>query len=169
MCRIRAGEIGHHAYVAEVRPKAFRRWLPQLWLTACVSVFFLIFLSGLFVTFDENQDLPVSLGQRVALAPLAAASLYLMVGIPRQGVFVSQKGLRIRNVFRTYEAEWNEIDRIEAPPSYGKFRNTGIGFVLRDGRRMNAGLFAAGPLNRKTFADPVLDELRAMHRDATVR
>lgn len=111
----------------------------------------------------------MSLGQRVALAPLAAASLYLMVGILRQGVFVSQKGLRIRNVFRSYEADWNEIDRIEAPPAYGRARNTGIGFVLRDGRRLNAGLFGAGPFNRSTFADPVLEELRAMHRDAIVR
>lgn len=136
---------------------AFRRTGPRLMLTACGAFFFLIFASGLL----GSSDHPASLAQRLSLAPFAGLTLWITVGVFRQGIWINHHGLRVRNIFKRYEAAWADIETIEDPPPYGAFRNAGIGFRLRDGRRVNAALYAAGPLNRSGFADETVEALRA--------
>jgi hypothetical protein len=46
-------------------------------------------------------------------------------------------------------------------------RRTGLQVCLRDGRTVYAFLYSAGPFNRQTFADDVLDELEDLRRRMT--
>jgi hypothetical protein len=121
----------------------------------CSGVFFLVSVSVLSV--DSN------LGQRLFYVPMAVVSAWTTIGVLRQGIFTDRTGVIVRNVFRTYEAQWGDIHSIKAPASYGGLRNSGLQFLLRDGGFINAALFSAGPLNRAGFADEVLQELRAEH------
>jgi hypothetical protein len=140
----------------------FRRRWPRWAFTACVSVFLLIALSALTADL-ENPDKPAGLGQQIAVTPLALLALWITVGVARQGIWTDNHGVKIRNVFRKYRLRWDEIERIEPPRPYGAPRNAGIGFRLHDGRRINAALYSAGPINRPTFADDVVDALRRQH------
>jgi Bacterial PH domain len=117
--------------------------------------------------FASDGPGPPSIGQRLFNGPLLLVTLWILIGIVRQGVFVEQDGLRVRNIFRTYRLDWDDIDRIDPPRKYGVLRNTGIQFSLRDGHNVSAALYAAGPLNRSTFADETVNDLRhllAEHR-----
>lgn len=138
--------------------RSFRRTGARWWLAACVSVFFLIGLSGVIAPTDAHGSPHPA--ERIFFGILAVGALWITVGVARQGIFCGSNGVVVRNVFKRYEARWSDIDAIEPPMNYGALRNAGIGFRLRDGRRINAALFSAGPLNRRAFADEVVAALR---------
>lgn len=140
---------------ADEEQRAFRRTGPRIWLTLCSGAFFLVSVSVLAV--DSN------LGQKLFYLPMAAVTGWTTVGIFRSGIFTDRTGIRVRNVFRTYEARWQDVRSIRAPARYGGWRNSGIQFLLADGGVINAALYSAGPLNRPTFADEVLRDLRSEH------
>jgi hypothetical protein len=68
----------------------------------------------------------------------------------------------VRNILRTYRIAWTDIQRIDPPPPYGRFRNAGIVIDLNDGRRMYANLYSRGPISRNTFGDDVVGQLREL-------
>jgi hypothetical protein len=140
---------------ADDERRAFRRTGPRICLTLCSGAFFLASVSVL--TAEAN------LAQRLFSLPMAAVTGWTTVGIFRSGIFTDRTGIRVRNVIRTYEARWPDVRSIKAPARYGGWRNSGIQFLLFDGGVINAALYSAGPLNRPTFADGVLGELRAEH------
>ena len=137
------------------QPRSFRRTGPRIWLTMCTATFFLVSVSVLAV--DSN------LGQKLFYVPMAVVTGWTTIGVFRSGIFTNRKGIRVRNVFRTYEARWEDVHSIKAPARYGGWRNTGIQFLLSGGGVINAALYSAGPLNRPTFADEVVRELRSEH------
>jgi Bacterial PH domain len=139
--------------------RSFRRSGARWWLTACVSGFFLIGLSGVLASTDGEHANPIA-ARLFFFAPIAMLSAWVMVGVARQGIFCDERGVTVRNVFRRYEMAWSEIETIEPPVRYGALRNAGIGFRLRGGRHVNAALYSAGPLNRRGFADDTLSVLR---------
>lgn len=155
--------VGHRGRPGGARDepgrRAFRRTGPRLWLTVCAGLFCLIFVSGLFAGGDDGKETPSTV-QRIVVAPLAAASLWTTIGVARQGIWTDRNGVKIRNVFRTHRLYWDEIKAIQSPVGYGVMRNSGISFVLQDGRRVNAALYSAGPLNRSDFAAEVVAALR---------
>lgn len=136
---------------------AFRRTPVRLFLTFCVSLILLVAVSALF--FDGDGG-PPTLGQRVFYAPLALVTLWTTIGVFRQGVWSGPDGLIVRNVFRRYDIDWADVEAIERPPPYGALRDAGLRIVLRDGRRISAALFGAGPFSRPTHADAVVSALR---------
>jgi hypothetical protein len=146
--------------------QAFRRSGARWWSAACISLFLLIFLSGLIAAGPNGTETP-SLLQQLVCGVLSAGTLLLIIGVLRQGVWIDDQGIRIRNVFRAYRASWQEVKAIDPPPSYGALRNAGIQIVLRDGRRLNAALYSEGRINTSGFADPVVEALRLAHRQAT--
>lgn len=137
----------------------FRRSGARWWLTACASVFVLIGVSGALSGTDGDHANPL-VARLFFFTPIALLSAWVMIGVARQGIFCTQNGVTVRNIFRRYDMTWSEIETIEPPVRYGALRDAGIGFGMRDGRHVNAGLYAAGPMNRRGFADDTVAALR---------
>lgn len=125
-----------------------------------MSLFLLVAVSGLFAAGSDGTDTPTLL-QRLIVAPLAVLALWATVGIFRQGIWSGPTGVSVRNMFRRYRAAWSEIERIEAPPSYGTMKNAGLQIVLKNGQRINAALYAAGPFSSSTHSAVVVEALRS--------
>ena len=124
------------------------------------SIFLLVAVSGLFAAGPDGTDSPTLL-QLLIVAPFAALTLWITVGVFRQGIWSDASGVSVRNVFRSYQASWSEVERIERPPPYGKMGNAGLQIVLKSGERISAALFGAGPFSRESHADPVVEALRS--------
>lgn len=124
------------------------------------SGFLLIAVSMLFSAGTDGTDSPTLL-QQLIVAPFAALTLWITVGVFRQGVWSDASGISVRNVFRRYQVSWSEVERIESPPPYGKMGNAGLQIVLKSGERISAALYGAGPFSRPTHADAVVEALRS--------
>jgi FtsH-binding integral membrane protein len=142
-------------------PQAFRRNGVRLFLTACGALGFLCTVGSVVSTFDTSNHLgslrPVWQVLSVAFVVLVA---WFTIGVFRQGIWTDSVGVTVQNIFRRYNLAWDQIATIEAPLPYPALRNSGIGFRLQDGGRVNAALYAAGALNRPAFATTVIGELQ---------
>lgn len=145
---------------------SFRRNANRWWLVACLGGFLAIGLAGIPESAHEGgyyaTDSGFVIGYRVFNGVMALASLFLMVKVARMGIFADQDGLTIRNVFRTYRVDWEEIVGVERPARYGAFRRTGLEIAVRDRPPIFASLFSAGPLNRPGFADETIARLESL-------
>src|SRR5262245_20117914 len=104
--------------------RVFRRNGARWWLTACVSLFVLIGLSGVIAPADVHGSPHPA--ERIAFGVFAVAALWVAVGVARQGIYCTADGVIIRNVFKRYTARWEDIEAIEPPLGYGAVRNAGI-------------------------------------------
>ncbi len=143
--------------------RSFRRTGVRLFLTLCATLFLLVATSGLFSAGPDGRDMPTVL-QQLIVAPFALAALWITVGVFRQGVWSTPSGVTVRNVFRRYRAGWSEVAAIKRPLPYGKMGNAGLQIILKNGERISAALYAAGPFSRPTHADAVVEALRSDHQ-----
>ena len=135
-------------------------------MTGCIGGFFLIGLALVTADFEDSYYGPDSgfvLGYRIVWSVLAVIVFIIMIRWFRMGILATPSRLIVRNVFKTFRIPWADITGFERPASYGLWRNAGLQIRLQDGSTRYAALYAAGPFNRPTFAEGVLDELRQLH------
>jgi hypothetical protein len=115
------------------------------------------------------------LGPRATVALGAALSVLWAVGswrIMRMGLYVSDRGVRLRHLVGSRTVPWTDIDRILVD-KIGSWRidaaagNTVV-LELRDGSRISTSLYAKGIdfHNRPGVLRDLLTHLRARHRTA---
>lgn len=137
----------------------FRRTGARLWLTGCAALFALVPISGLFAAGPNGTEDPTLVQQAICL-PVVLALVWTALGVARQGIWLRPDGVRVRNVYRSYDLPWRRIMSIDPPLAYGAWRNAGIQFRMSDGTTISASLYSAGPFNRSDFADDVVQALR---------
>jgi len=95
--------------------------------------------------------------------PITIVSLVPAVGTPRQGLWIDDEGVTVRQVLGGRRLAWADIEAIEAPPRYDGELDLGIGFRCHDGSMVDAPPFAG----RSDYLDGVVDDLRRRHAQAT--
>jgi hypothetical protein len=143
--------------------QSYLRSRNRIWLAVLVGIADVVALAVSFTATagkhgQRAQAIP--LGQRLFGAAFVILFTWTLIGILRSGIRVSTEGLVIRNPWRTQRIEWSDIAAIDPPAAYGKLWKTGILVTRRDGSTVSASLYSAGPLNRRSFADDVVSQLR---------
>lgn len=124
----------------------------------------LIFVSVSLIVFNvgprtEGAAPPV---QRGVASFFTALLVFFAVRIVRSGIFTYDDGVLFRNFIRTYWLPWPDVVRFESPARYGSLLHSGLKARLNGGQVVYSSLYAAGPLNRPTFADPVVARLNSL-------
>lgn len=147
----------------------FTRTGARLWGVACASAMFLVGIANATSTSEDwedsyyGSDSGFAIGSRIFYGAIALSSAFVIVRWFRSGIFATRSGLIVRNLFKTFRISWDEVAGFRRPARYGRMRNAGLGICLRDGSTRFSSLYAAGPFNKESFADEVLERLSEIH------
>lgn len=144
------------------------RWI----LVALEGVFALIAWSGTQVS--DTAAAP-TLAQRIAWGSILSATVVLMWRTARLAVVLRDRGVIVRNLFRTHRLGWQDVRAVDPAPPYGALRKAGMQFRLAGGDVVSASAFTRGPLDAPSVGDDLVDAVRSRlasgdrldHGDAT--
>lgn len=151
----------------------FRRSANRWFLAACSGVFALAGFSGIGESnYDDGYyaaDSAFATGSRIFYGLIGVGAAIVMVRVLRMGLIAGPRRLIVRNLVKRHSLQWDDIESFCRPAPYGQLRRSGLQIVLRSGEVIYCSLYSAGPLNRPSVADEVIEKLETLRSEFTGR
>lgn len=138
-----------------------RRSVVRWWTASLISVFGLVFLSGMFTGSGSGPHNSPSVLQRVVCSVLLATTAVIVVRFLRLKVVLEPAHLCVHNWFHTYRIEYGQVVGVDPSRRYGTLRKPGIVLRLKDGRAISMNAYTRGQWDGSDLGIDVIDAIKA--------